>query len=143
MKKYSRTIKSDSDIDGAVRYISGLTEFPLRITIEPGKEPRSLRQNRLAFQWYKDAERQRIEELERVKREAEEARKAEIAKQEAEAARVAAEQEARERNRKHVGSIRSAAKYALMEHVGLKEEQARAAVLAINAGKIPNIKIEY
>lgn len=52
------------------------------------------------------------------------------------------EDEKRERNKKHIGEVRKAAKEALIAE-GLSEDQAKKIVLAINAGKIPHIKINY
>jgi colicin import membrane protein len=107
-----------------------------------------------------EAERQRIEE--QVRKDAEhkaaieraEAEKAEAERKAAQAIederqRVAAEveqkrldDEKRERDKRHVGAVRKAAKEAFIAE-GLTEEQAKTIVLAINAGKIPNVSIKY
>ena len=85
------------------------------------------------------AEKKAKEDAERA---AEAAKQAEIARQEAEAKRLADEQAAREANKAHIGKIRKEAKESLME-IGLTEDQAKAVVLAINAGKIQNVTINY
>lgn len=84
-------------------------------------------------------ERNRIESEERIKRETIEA---ENFKAKAEADRIENERLKRERDREHVGAVRSAAKEALMAR-GASEDLARKIVLAINAGEIPNVKIIY
>ncbi len=73
---------------------------------------------------------------------AENARHEEIARQEAQAASEKAEQEKREANKKHVGKVRKEAKEALMK-VGISEDLAKKAVLAINSGDIPHVSISY
>lgn len=93
------------------------------------------------------AENDRIEAEKQAKIDAahaaEQARLNEIRRQE-EAAKAEAEEIAqREANKRHVGSIRKAAKEALIEKCGLSEEQAKSVVLAINAKTIPSVKIEY
>ena len=70
------------------------------------------------------------------------ARNAEILNQEAKEAAELAEQEKREANKRHVGKIRKEAKESLIA-LGLSEDQAKAVVLAINAGKIANVSISY
>lgn len=70
------------------------------------------------------------------------ARDAEIKRQEEV---IKAEQEdiaKREANKKHVGAILKAAKEALMAE-DLSEDIAKKVVLAIKAGKIPNVSIKY
>jgi hypothetical protein len=54
-KAVTRTIKSASDLNMAVAFLQNQSVFPLQMVLKPGKEPRSAQQNRLAFQWYKDA----------------------------------------------------------------------------------------
>lgn len=53
-KPQTRTLKSDYDKKLAVNYIMSLPG-PITVNIKPGEESRSLKQNRLAFQWFKDA----------------------------------------------------------------------------------------
>lgn len=93
-----------------------------------------------------EAEKRRIEAEAKAKRDAEEAaeraRLAEIQRQKEQEARIKAEQEAREANKKHIGAIRKAAKESLMS-LGIDEEKAKEIVMAINDGKIANVKINY
>ncbi len=92
------------------------------------------------------AEARRIEAEKQAKiqaeKAAEDARKAEIARQEAEAKRLADEQAKREANKKHIGKVRGAAKECLMAK-GLDEETAKMVVLAIHNGEIANVSIKY
>lgn len=93
-----------------------------------------------------EAERQRVIAEEKAKRDAEEAaeraRQAEIQRQKEEQERQRKEQEAREANKRHIGSIRKAAKESLMA-LGLDEEKAKEIVMAIHNGQIANVKINY
>ncbi|MFW1676432.1 hypothetical protein ACFVYJ_01440 [Pontibacter sp. JAM-7] len=57
-RQITRTIKSDADKQHLVRYLVGIDQYPMHVAIKPGKEPRSLQQNRLQFQWMNDAEGQ-------------------------------------------------------------------------------------
>ncbi len=70
------------------------------------------------------------------------ARNAEILKQQEKEAAEAAEIENREANKRHVGAIRKAAKESLMT-LGVDEAMAKKIVLAVNAGEIRNISINY
>lgn len=95
------------------------------------------------------AEREKLEAISKAEQEkrdaeakAELARKQEIERQEAEKNRIIAEERAREANRQHVGKIRKSAKEAIMT-LGVDEETAKAIVIAINDGKVPNVKINY
>lgn len=92
------------------------------------------------------AEARRIEAEKQAKlnaeRAAEQARLTEIARQEAEAKRIADEQAKREANKKHIGAVRKAAKESLIA-LGLDEETAKKVVLAINSGDIANVTINY
>ena len=54
MKQITRTIKTETDRSQLIKLIES-KEMPLTVTIKPGEESRSIRQNRLAFQWFKDA----------------------------------------------------------------------------------------
>ena len=93
-----------------------------------------------------EAERQRVIAEEKAKRDAEEAaeraRQAEIQRQQEEQERQRKDQEAREANKRHIGSIRKAAKESLMS-LGLDEEKAKEIVMAIHNGQIANVKINY
>ena len=93
-----------------------------------------------------EAERQRVIAEEKAKRDAEEAaeraRQAEIQRQQEEQERQRKEQEAREANKRHIGSIRKAAKESLMA-LGIDEEKAKEIVMAIHNGQIANVKINY
>lgn len=84
----------------------------------------------------------RIKAEEAAKQAAEDARLAEIKRQEEEQARIKREEEAREANRRHVGNIRRQAKEDLIS-AGLTEEDAKVAVLAISNKSIRNISIKY
>ena len=94
-----------------------------------------------------EAEKRRIEAAAKAKRDAEQAaenaRLAEVKRQEDEAARVKAEDDAREANKRHVGSVRRKAKEAIMQCAGITEEQARDIVMAIHGGTITNVTIKY
>ncbi|MDV7393144.1 hypothetical protein RZS08_17355 [Arthrospira platensis SPKY1] len=57
MKTITRTVKTDQDKQHLSRYIIG-QEGVLTVTIKPGDEPRSDKQNRLAWQWFQDAAKQ-------------------------------------------------------------------------------------
>lgn len=80
------------------------------------------------------------EEALEAERRAEAAKVAAAEKAKAEQARLDAE---RQRNQEHRGKLMKAAKEALMEHGGIKEEAAKAIVLAIVAGSIPNVTMEF
>lgn len=58
MKKHTRVIKNKADAKNFIAYIGNYSEFPLTVTIAPGEVKRSDKQNRLQFQWFKDAESQ-------------------------------------------------------------------------------------
>lgn len=107
------------------------------------------RKEREAAEAIARAQREKLEAIakaEQEKRDAESkaelARKQEIERQEAEKNRIIAEERAREANRQHVGKIRKSAKEAIMT-LGVDEETAKAIVIAINDGKVPNVKINY
>ena len=93
----------------------------------------------------KQAERDKIAAEENAKLEAkvaaERARQEEIKRQEDEVKAVKAAQEKKEANKKHVGKIRGEAKKALMKFVD--EDTAKEIVLAIHAGEIKNVAINY
>jgi colicin import membrane protein len=81
------------------------------------------------------AERARLDQEQRAKREKEAA--------EAEAARVAEEDRRRQADMEHRSNVMRAAKEALMEFAGLKEEAAKKAVLAISGGQVPNVTMRF
>lgn len=91
------------------------------------------------------AENQRIEDEQRAKKERiaaeERARQDEINRQKAEQEKAKREQEQREANKRHVGSVRRAAKEAIMSYTD--EETARKIVMAINNGEVPAVTISY
>lgn len=75
-----------------------------------------------------------------AERRAEAAKVAAAERAKAEQARLDAE---RQRNQEHRGRLMKAAKEAIMEHGGIKEEAAKAIILAIVAGSIPNVTLEF
>lgn len=81
------------------------------------------------------AERARIEQEQRAKREKEAA--------EAEAARIAAEERRRQEDIEHRSNVMRAAKDALIEHGGVKEDAAKKIVLAIAGGQVPHVSIRF
>lgn len=91
----------------------------------------------------RDAEAARIKAEQEAREAAELARAKEIERQRAEQARIKAEQEARESNRKHVSAVRKAAKEALIKCAQITEEQAKLIVLSIDKGNIPSVEIKY
>lgn len=106
-----------------------------------------------AKQRAEQAERERIASEERAKAQAEQARRdqaeaeerarqQEIQRQQAEQDRIRREQEQREANKRHVGNIRRQAKESLV-CLGIDEDMAKRIVLAIHAGRIANVSIEY
>lgn len=77
-----------------------------------------------------------------AKEAAEKARLEEVARQEAEAARIKAEEEARENDKKHRAKINNEAVTAIVS-LGFEEKDAKDIVTAIAKGNIPNVKIHY
>lgn len=88
------------------------------------------------------AEAEKLAAEERAKQAAEAARLAEIERQQQEKARIEAEQRKREADKAHKAKIMGAAKEGLMA-AGITEDQARAAVKLIVAGKVPNVRIHF
>lgn len=78
-------------------------------------------------------------EAERVRREADEKEAARIAEEN----RIREEAERREKDRAHRGNVMKAAKTAIMEHGDIDEPTAKKIVLAIVAGEIPNVRLEF
>ncbi len=58
MKKHTRTIRNKADANNFIAYIGNYSNFPLTVTIAPGEEPRTSKQNRMQHAWYNDAEAQ-------------------------------------------------------------------------------------
>lgn len=92
------------------------------------------------------AEHQRLREakeaIEREKQSRLAAIEAERERVAAETRKVAAESEVREKDKKHKSAVMGAAKDALMA-TGIPEEHAKAAVLAIQRGQVPAVRIEF
>lgn len=72
-----------------------------------------------------------------------EAAEAELQRQRDEEAREKAESEKRERNKAHRSRIMKAAKTAIMKHGDVDEDAAKKIVLAIGAGSVPNITLNF
>jgi len=100
------------------------------------------------------AERQKAQDaIDEANRKARAAQEALEAERRAEAAKVAAAEKARaeqarldaerQRNQEHRQKLMKAAKEAIMEHGGVKEDAARLIVLAIVAGSVPNVSLEF
>jgi hypothetical protein len=94
-----------------------------------------------------EAEKRRIEAEKRAKEmakiAAENARVAEIVRQEKEAAEAKADQDKRDANTRNVALKRKQAKDAFIQHAGLDEPAARKAVLALDKKVITNCSIKY
>lgn len=88
------------------------------------------------------AETERLASAERVKQATENARLAEVKRQADEAARIEAEAKAREANQQHRLNLMGEAKQALMG-MNITEELARAIVLKIARGEVPNVRIHF
>ena len=84
------------------------------------------------------AEKKRADDLARDKQE----QATKQAAAEAQAAATAADDAARAKNRAHVATVQTAVKEAIMR-CGVDEPVAKLIVLAIKAGEIPNVKMEY
>jgi hypothetical protein len=67
-KPVTRTVKTDQERKQLIRYLEGLP-VPMTLQIKPGEESRSLKQNRLAFQWFKDAAAQGDQTVEQYRAE--------------------------------------------------------------------------
>ena len=88
------------------------------------------------------AEAERLAAEQRAKDAAEAARLAEVQRQADEAARVEAEQRKREADKAHRAKIMGEAKQALMG-MNITEELARAIVLKVHRGEVPNVTINF
>lgn len=88
------------------------------------------------------AEAEKLAAEQRAKDAAEAARQAEIQRQADEAARIEAEQKAREADRAHKAKTNNAAVAALVAG-GLTQEAAKLAVTLIAQGKVPAVRINY
>lgn len=108
--------------------------------IEKAEKDRIAAEERTKF-----LEEEKIRAEERAKIElqnaVEAAKKAEIERVAKEVALAQAEQDARERNKKHISAIRTESKAALLKYV--EEDTAKKIILAIDAKEIPNIFIKY
>ena len=58
MKTITRTIKTLSEMHKLCKYLQQIGDYPVNVTIKPGQEPRSSKQNRLFWQWMQDLEAQ-------------------------------------------------------------------------------------
>ena len=57
-KPVTRVIKQPEDLQPLLMFLRGRTEYPYTVTIKAGEPKRSDKQNRLLWQWFKDAEEQ-------------------------------------------------------------------------------------
>ena len=89
-----------------------------------------------------EAEERALKAEQDAKNAAENARLAEVERQENEAKIAEQDRLRRESNKTHIGNIRREAKEALML-IGLDEDGAKAVVLAIHGGAIPHVTINY
>lgn len=89
------------------------------------------------------AERKRAEEAERAAQAERDRAAREEAERTAAAEQEAAATRAREADRAHRGKIMGAAKEAIMEHGSVPEAAAKAIVLAIAAGSVPNVSMSF
>ena len=87
----------------------------------------------------RQAERERAEAAEREAQQLRDAEAARVAEQE----RLAAEERAREANKAHRRQIMSGIKAAILTIEGVTEPQAKALVLALVAGEIPNTRVTF
>jgi hypothetical protein len=140
------------------RLAAALVEAQERERAEKERQEReaSAREERAAQLARETAEREAKEAVAKAEREAAaavakaeaEARAVKDAAEKAEYQRQAAvrkeqeDREAREQDREHRGKIMSAAKEALMAQ-GIDEEPAKKIVLAIIAGEIPSVRLEF
>ncbi len=88
------------------------------------------------------AESDRLDAIEKAKRDAEAAVEAERQRQAAEKAEAERQIALREADIAHKKTVNNAAKTAFIE-AGLSDEDAVKAVIAIASGKVPNVKINY
>lgn len=88
------------------------------------------------------AERERAQAEENARIAAENARQEEIRRQQQEQQRIADEQAAREKDRKHKAAVNNQILADLMAQ-GLPEECAKNAIRAIASGKVSNVSIRY
>ncbi len=58
MKAQTRSIRNKADAMRLTTWIGGISEFPFMVTVKPGEEKRSDKQNRLQHMWFKEAEEQ-------------------------------------------------------------------------------------
>ncbi len=110
--------------------------------IEREAAERARREAEEAKQAEIDAANRRAEEAERAAQAERDRIAAEEAARQAEAKRLADEQAKREADQAHRTAVKSAAKTAIMS-CGADEETARKIVMAIIAGEIPAVKLEF
>lgn len=55
MKQQTRTIRTERDKDSLIRFLSNSDTYPMMVTLAPGEEKRSVRQNKLGRLWCKEA----------------------------------------------------------------------------------------
>lgn len=58
MKSITRTVKTATEMLQLCQFLQQLTKYPVTVTVKPGSEPRSNKQNRLFWQWMSDLEAQ-------------------------------------------------------------------------------------
>jgi phage-related minor tail protein len=83
-----------------------------------------------------NAEKRRIADIEAAKQ-------AQIAQQKAEQERLKAEQKARDEDKEHRKNINNEASKALQTFAGITEDQAKAVIIALVKGQIPNANLTY
>lgn len=98
---------------------------------------------RIAKEAREQAEKSAQLQIERAERKAKEAIKREQDRVEREKAAAKADQERRERDTEHKGSVNREALAALVKHSGITEQQGKDAIAAIITGKIPSVTISY
>lgn len=83
-----------------------------------------------------NAEKRRLADIETANRLNEE-------RQEAEKLRLALEQKARDDDKEHRKNINNASSTALQAFAGITEDQAKAVIIALVKGQIPNVSLKY
>jgi len=88
------------------------------------------------------AEAEKLAAVKRAEEAAEAARLAEVKRQDDDRAAEAAAQRRREADREHKSKVLRKAKESIMS-AGITEDQARAVIKLISAGKVPNVQVNY
>lgn len=83
-----------------------------------------------------NAEKKRLKDIELAKQQ-------QIEQQKAEQARLIAEQKARDEDLEHRKNINNSASIALQDIAGITEDQAKAVIIALVKGQIPNASLKY